>query len=186
MWPMVVTWLVFCILDLCLEIVALLITPFLCLFTANGWPKWGGWFWTYDNPPQGDGGFQAKRAPYVPAVTAWERYFNRVAWLYRNPTYGFSRLLGVPFERGCKVEIARKVGNGINISDKYRRAGYYLAICRDVDDIPIAFEFYMVLPWSDTQCLRVRLGWKIMSDKFTELRFAPLVHMVNPLKSYGE
>ncbi len=181
---LIIKWLALTAADLCLQIAALFVTPVLSLFTSDGWPKWGSLFWTYDNPPQGDNGWQTKRAPYIPANTRWRLYVNRVMWLYRNPTYGFAKNVSVSYNKSQLIRIIISGGHGLDISDKYGRSGYYLAVCEN-GVLPSAFEFYLVCQWSESKCLRVRIGWKIVTDKFAKIGFAPLVHMINPVKSYG-
>lgn len=50
----------------------------------------------------------------------------------------------------------------------------------------VAFEFYCVFPCGFGRCLRSRLGWKIMTDKFERFGFAQLVNTFNPLDGYGD
>lgn len=180
-----ILWALFFVIDKILLILSLPLIPFLSLFTANGWPKWGSIFWTYDNPPQGDLGYQAKRAPYCPASSPWELYVNRVFWLYRNPNYGFNKLACIIYGSDLEVKMVRFGGAGDMISDKYRHPGWYYAECRNHYNDLIAFEFYAVLPWSENHDLRIRLGWKILTNKFQQLGFAPLVGTINPFDGYG-
>jgi hypothetical protein len=179
-------WIIFCLIDWAMLPVHYALAPLLSLFTGRGWPKWGGWFWTYDNPPQGDGGFQVKRAPYINASSPWQLYVNRVFWLWRNPLYGLQKAFSVRHGSDVIVKLIRFGGSGVDTSDKYRRAGWYYAECLDDFEYLIAFELYAVIPWSSTRCLRLRLGWKIVTDKFERLGFAPLVDTFNPLDGYGD
>ena len=161
-----------------------LLAPFLSLRTGDGWPSWGGWFWTWDNPPQGDRGFLTKRAPFPNAVTGWRGWVNRTAWLWRNPLYGLKRRLAVPLLGDTELPI---ITGDSYISDRYGPPGRRRAtIWRDggID----AFELYIVRPYKlfPNRCLRVRVGWKIGGDSFLEDGFAPLVCVINPFKSYGE
>lgn len=48
------------------------------------------------------------------------------------------------------------------------------------------FEFYCILPWSETRDLRCRIGWKMMTPKFKEYGFAQLVTTCNPFDGYGK
>jgi len=167
--------------DIVLLCVAYPLAPLLSLFTADGWPAWGAWFWTFDNSPQGDRGFIRERAPFTPAVTPLQRYANRVAWLWRNPLYGFQKAACVDYQPSYVVN---HIGNP-DISDKYKVAGWYFAECRDSKGDLVAFEFYMVKPWLPGRCIRVRVGWKIMTDKFSIKGFAPFVDTINPIDGYG-
>lgn len=181
-----IKWLLLTAIDLLLLPVAYALAPVISLFTANGWPKFGGWFYTYDNPPQGDSGYQTKRAPFPLADTPKKLYYNRVAWLWRNPLYGYQKFAGIKYDKDLVVKLIRMGGAGLKTSDKYKRAGWYYAECVDDFGEVEAFELYIVLPWSVSRCIRVRLGWKIMTDKFEKAGFAPLVDTFNPLDGYGD
>ena len=176
-----VRWAALFLCDIVMLFVAYPLAPFLSLFTAYGWPKWGAWFWTFDNSPQGDRGFIRSRAPFTPAETPFQRYANRVAWLWRNPLYGFQRASAVEYKQDYVVT---HTGNP-DISDKYKIAGQYFAECRDSTGKLVAFEFYLVKPWLFGRCIRVRIGWKVMTDKFSSKGFAPFVDTINPVDGYG-
>ncbi len=176
-----IKWLIFALFDLAMLPVWYLSAPFLSLFTAGGWPKGGTWFWTYDNPPQGDAGFIRERAVFCPAGSPFTLYVNRVWWLWRNPGYGLQKYLGLINHSGLTVTLK----GDPRIGDKERRPGWYFARCVDMRGHTVAFEYYLVKPWSASKCLRVRLGWKIQSRKFASAGFAPLVNTPNPFKAYG-
>lgn len=142
---------------------------------------WGGWFGTWDNPPQGDSRWL--RLGWFPGkTTGIKGYLNRVGWLFRNPGYGFQRWAAVNYSDRNKL-IAK--GNP-DISDKYKIPGSYLAKLYDKNSKLIAFEYYLVKPWSDTKCIRIRFGWKLVTDKFETYGFAAYVNTFNPFKSYGK
>lgn len=101
--------------------------------------------------------------------------------MFRNPLYGFARVTSVRYTPSLMITCR---GNQ-DISDKYAVPGWYLATARESGRLK-AFEFYCVLPWAFGKCLRARLGWKIMTDKFQRNGFAPLVNTCNPFKGYGE
>ena len=65
----------------------------------------------------------------------------------------------------------------------------------------VGFEFYGIFPWMPedktfsvfrwtfkikAKDLRVRLGWKILTDKYQIGGFAPLVNTFNPVDGYGK
>lgn len=162
---------------------AMLVVP---LFTrAQGPDKriytWGGWYGTYDNPPQGDRGYVTKRSLFPNVITGWKGYINRALWMWRNKLYGYNAFASVPFSADVKVEFT---GNP-DISDKYKIAGSYKAYAFKGKRL-IGFEYYAVLPWSKKRNLRFRLGWKILTRKFEQYGFAQLVTTFNPLDGYGD
>lgn len=176
-------WLAFALLDWLLLPVWYLAALLISLFTSedSGWPWWAGWASTYDNPPSGDERWQ--RLGFFPfEYSGFKGYANRVGWLWRNPGYGFAKAVSVPWEEDTVIHSS---GNR-DISDKYKVPGYYLAIAREPHwQDAIAWELYIVAPCGFGKCLRVRLGWKIMTHKFQSMGFAPLVNTCNPFKSYG-
>ena len=142
---------------------------------------WGGWFGTYDNPPQGDAGFVTKRAPFPNTVTGFKGYINRVQWMRRNRLYGLKRKLSVEFH----PDTAKYYQGNEAVSDKYQIAGT-LRVWAQSKGKPYAFEYYKVLPYTKKRCVRIRLGWKIKGRKFTEPGdFAPLVFTINPFDTFG-
>lgn len=163
--------------------------PVICIFTRarpdldeHGEP-WGWIYGTWDNPPQGDSKWL--REGWFPYQTkGFTGYLNRVGWLFRNPCYGFQRMAGVAYD---PYNIIAVTGDP-DISDKYERPGKYFSTVRTADGKLIAFEYYIVKPWTLLpwkKCQRYRLGWKIMTDKYERYGFATLVDTVNPWKSYG-
>jgi len=146
---------------------------------------WGGWLGTWDNPPQGDLGYNENRAFFKGGyTTGWKGYLNRIGWLWRNPGYNFQRAIGQPLPEGDSWSLTW-VGNP-DISDKRMKTGYYFAKLR-VNGKVEAFEFYLVKPYGPFgKCLRVRLGWKMMTDKFPRYKFATFVDTVSPFKHYGD
>jgi hypothetical protein len=179
-------WFALALLDYAL----LLTVPFAALIVAARTSEqpyglapysWGGLYGTYDNPPQGDEGYVRKRAPFIGVTTGFKGYVNRVVWMLRNPLYGFQRRASVEYKTGITLKIKGKQ----DISDKYKVPGWYFVRAYRNNKL-YAFELYAVLPWPGSRCLRVRLGWKLLTDKFERYGFAQLVDTVNPLKSYGD
>ena len=180
------------IADIALMPVWLIGAIFLSIFTRAGSYHndedviytWGGWLGTWDNPPQGDAGYNENRAFFKGGyTTGLKGYANRVGWLWRNPGYNFQRKIGMDYPEGDNWELSW-VGNH-TISDKYEIPGYYFAKLK-IDGKTEAFEFYLVKPWLFGKCLRIRLGWKMMTDKFERYGFATFVDTVSPLKNYGD
>lgn len=179
-------WFALCLLDLLAHLTLPFAPPVIALFT-RAMPyglrpyTWGGWWGTWDNPPQGDEGFVVRHAVFPGVVTGAKGYVNRVQWMWRNKLYGLAKLMAVSYSPTLQLSY---VGDP-NISDKGRRPGYYFAKLHDGKRL-IAFEFYCVLPWSATRNFRCRLGWKFMTDKFQRYGFAQFVNTANPFDGYGE
>ena len=193
-------WLALAVLDVLL----LLTVPFAAPIVAamyraqpHGLPAYTwGWLWgTYDNPPQGDEGYVRKRAPFPRLITGWQGYVNRAWWMIRNPVYGFARWVALDYSADQVQHVIGKDG----ISDKDGIPGWYFVRVYSPHKL-VGFEFYGVFPWMPedkvfkvwkftltlkARDLRVRLGWKILTDKFRERGFAPIVNTVNPFDGYG-
>ena len=181
-------WLVLCVLDWVLLLTVPVAAPIVALFTRyqpHGKDSYSwGWIWgTYDNPPQGDEGFMRKRAPFAGEVYGWRGYVNRVVWMIRNPLYGFARMIALPYGANTVQQVLGQDG----ISDKDKRPGWYFVRVRDLTSWRVVgFEFYGVFPYTSSRNVRIRLGWKILTDKFQRNGFAQFVNTFNPLDGYGE
>lgn len=179
-------WLALALLDWAMHLTLLVAPPIIAAFTRE-MPyglrpyTWGSLWGTWDNPPQGDQGFVSKHAIYAGVTTGWRGYINRVQWMWRNKLYGLAKLMAVPYSPDFQLSY---VGDA-TISDKHKRPGYYFARLHDGKRLA-AFELYCVLPWSETRNLRMRLGWKMMTDKFQRYGFAQLVNTFNPFDGYGD
>ena len=179
-------WLALCLIDWAMWFTVFIMAPIISAFTRSQpydmQPYTWGWLWgTYDNPPQGDEGFVRERAPFPGITSGFKGYVNRIMWMIRNPLYGMAKRMSV--EWSPTLTISHR-GNP-SISDKYEIPGWYFAKATDIAGRVVAFELYAVLPWGFGKCLRARLGWKIMTDKFQRYGFAPIVNTANPIKSYG-
>lgn len=185
-----IKWFVMLILDLFMliftSVPAAIIVP---LFTrVQNWERkdtytWG-WIWgTFDNPPQGDLGYHTKRAPFINELTGLKGYINRVFWMLRNPLYGLAKRMSLPYSGEYHYEVS---GN-LSISDKYKIPGHYFVKVFDKQGGKmVGFEYYLIKPWGDKRDLRVRLGWKISTDKYAERGYAQFVGTCNPFDGYGE
>ena len=183
----VMLWLVLALLDWALLLTVPIAAPIIAAFTRSmpygQRPYSWGWIWgTWDNPPQGDEGYATKRAPFPFTDDGWRGYLNRVMWMIRNPLYGYARKAAVDYS---PTLVVTHKGDE-SISDKYKRPGWYFAKAENLAGQTGAFEFYCVLPWLFGRCLRARLGWKIMTDKFQRYGFAQLVNTFNPFDGYGD
>lgn len=178
-----------------LKVVLLIPLPLLMwvipIFTrAEGHNKdfysWGGWYGTYDNPPEGDESYISKRALYPNVTTGFKGYVNRALWMWRNKLYGYNAFASVKYKSNLTV---KKVGKSY-ISDKDRVPGWYFVQLFDGKNL-VGFEFYGVFPWKYNitkveRDVRIRMGWKIDTDKFQRYGFAQLVGTLNPFDGYGD
>lgn len=181
-----VKWLALCVLDWLLLLTVPIAAPVIAAFTRaqphDASPYSWGWLWgTYDNPPQGDEGYVEKRAPFPDQVRGFKGYLNRVWWMIRNPLYGFARISSIEYSPLQTMKLIGKDG----ISDKDKIPGWYFVRLYHIGKL-VGFEFYGVFPWIESRNLRMRLGWKILTDKFERQGFAQLVNTFNPLDGYGD
>ena len=196
-------WLTLALFDVLLLLTVPIAAPIIAAFTRyqpHGLPSYSwGWLWgTYDNPPQGDEGFVRKRAPFPGECFGWRGYVNRIMWMIRNPMYGFARLVALDYSVDQVQQLIGKDG----ISDKEGIPGWYFVRLHSLKSGKcVGFEFYGVFPWMKEHTvhnymtgkeytftardLRIRLGWKILTSKFRERSFAPIVNTVNPVDGYN-
>lgn len=180
-------WLALCLLDWLLLLTVPFAAPLVALFTRHqphGMPSYSwGWIWgTYDNPPQGDEGYVASRSPFPGFTTGWRGYLNRAWWMVRNPLYGFARMAALDYD----IDTVQQVLGRDGISDKDGKPGWYFVRVRALDSWRVVgFEFYGVFPYCKTRDVRIRLGWKILTDKFKRQGFAQMVNTFNPFDGYG-
>lgn len=176
-------WFLLTVLSVSADICNLVLAWPYSLFTANGWPSWGRWLQTYDNPPRGDG--QWLKEGWFPGITTgFKGYLNRVGWIIRNSMYTLAKeVLGLSLPE----EAVLSWDGNENTSDKWAKPGFYRAVLTANHEV-VGWEYYVVHPykWWPTRCMRLRLGWKMMTKKFDKDNKAQLVHSFNPWKSYGD
>lgn len=145
--------------------------------------RWGGWWGTFDNPPQGDRGYRTKHAPFIDPKNGFQRYINRSVWIIRNSLYNWKLQFAVHYKHCTNKTL---FGNP-DISDKYKVPGWLFVVARCPKGKLTAWEWYSVTPYSKKRNLRVRLGWKIKGDKFDEEgEFVQMVFTINPFDGYGK
>ena len=158
-----------------------LIAPIYSLFTANGWPTWGKWLQTPDNPPTGDEQF-ARDGVFFEGKNLFSRWFNRAHWIIRNALNGFcTDVLG--FEPDI-IDRCYSIGNP-RVGDKRKVEGLFSQdVVRGLDEV--AFQHYFIHKWSENYCFRARIGWKLSSwpnpKNGGKYQF---VCSITPLKRYG-
>lgn len=180
-------WLLISLVKLPLLLTVPLAAVLISLFTRPDFEekdiyKWGSLWGTFDNPPQGERAWVNKNSPFIGHVTGIKGYINRVLWMIRNPLYGFTKVADVSYDSDDVLHIKGNPG----ISDKYKIPGWVFATLRDRTGKLKAFEWYSVTPWSKNRNLRIRIGWKIKTDKMQERGWARHVVTLNPFDGYGK
>lgn len=180
-------WLVLALLDWLLLLTVPIAAPIITAFTREGSHlepeyNWGSIWGTYDNPPQGDEGFVRKRSLFKGVTTGFKGYLNRVHWMIRNPLYGYARKCVLNYDDKQTQILIGEDG----ISDKDGIPGWYFVRVYNGKKL-VGFEFYGVFPYKfwKGRDLRIRLGWKILTEKFKEKGFAPIVNTFNPFDGYN-
>ena len=180
-------WFILTVFKLFILLPSLLVAPQVIALFTKSVPQdlpiytWGGWWGTYDNPPQGDESFVEEGAFFPNITTGLKGYINRVQWMWRNKLYGYNKLTSIDYDVNNEMTF---IGDPA-ISDRAKHPGWYFAKLHNGKKL-IGFEFYCVLPWSETRDLRCRIGWKMMTSKFAEYGFAQLVTTCNPFDGYGK
>lgn len=83
-----------------------------------------------------------------------QRYFCRLAWLYRNTAYGFAyEVLGREYTPKENV-VLKKYGGGID-------AEWISYIDDNHETIDKTWSFYLTKPWCKYFYLRIYAGWKL-------------------------
>ena len=150
---LLIKYLIVTLLSFSAEFLAFLVAPLIVLFQSNEKLPFGfKWMETHDNDLLGDGGHQLRWADKP-------KYFQRVAWLWRNRAYRFSYdQLGftVKPSHSAKFYGNPRVAN----RDPYV-GGFLLGMIYDDQLAPLAFEFYYCKRWVGMRAIRLRFGWKI-------------------------
>jgi hypothetical protein len=116
------------------------------------------WWQTPDNPLEGDEGYRTLHAPFKNPINFFQKYINKVFWLYRNPMYGFNiSVLGQILPDDFKFY---SFGNA-HTSNRPLSKGIVLRLVYNNTDAWF-FQLYIVIPyWKNSRCLRLNLGYKI-------------------------
>lgn len=192
-------WLLFCVPDLVMQIVGKALSPVLPLFVrteknAYGeieWrtdgsamqahlPRWLSWFETDDHDCDGDRGSWERH----PGFDWCSTYKRRVAWFFRNTSYGFCiRVIGVPVYPSDEYVVK---GNP-DASDTNGISGVcFRRVYRD--GRLICFQWYCIR-WYENRwfraCIRIGLGWKLFGNWHNESgKVAQHQIYCNPLKKF--
>ena len=135
--------------SLAMTLLALLLAPVLPLFAdRNGWLPWRlSWFQTPDNSLWGDEGH----------IVRWggrRSYWRMVAWLLRNPAYGFE-WDGPLAARCAPLSVVKVWGNPWIKNRTAAIAGWYF--CR----VGPYWNFKAVIPLFGDLAFMPEFGWKL-------------------------
>lgn len=169
-----------------MTLLAVILAPVLpALASDTGWlPSWLMWFQTPDNSVDGDAGYKSAHAPYPGLQTGWQRYINRVVWLWRNPANGFDwRVLSIETDPTDIVQVrGDSATSNIPGHDGIRMIRLWRTDLATRLQELVAWEWYYVRRWGQTSyCVRARLGWKIPAQIGKPATF---VCSFNPLMGY--
>lgn len=160
----ILLWIALLLPTLLIELAAWILAPLLALAVNDSGrlPRWLRIFATADNTAFGDRDHDRRWA-------GRPRYPRIVAWLWRNPAYGFSN-----------GPVAARVSGPIRVSgnqwtsDRPLVEGWCL---RQTDDG--IWHYYLVRRWGPGFCLRLNIGWKLAGDPGGP-NIGQLVCSVNP------
>lgn len=177
-------WMLLATLSIIMSIAGASLVPFGLLIAGTGRLPWFLQWFDNDREPYGD----TARRPAIAAATgirhAWLRYW----WLaIRNPANNFGYLPWVGFAQTLAPRY-QQLGNP-RTSDQGEAGWKFVRALQQPSGKLMAFELYIVAPWSATRCLRVRLGWKIDHNieplyRRRDGTTAQLVVVINPFDSF--
>ena len=115
-----------------------------------------------------------------PYITKMPRYFRRMFWLIRNPSYGFNWTV-----LATKPLPYNKFGYIGNLSCD--TSGNNFGVCLSWIEGTVYFHFKAYLPTFKGKCLKLRFGWNL-SNSLLDLSYPNKVlkycFTCNPFKSY--
>ena len=177
---MYIRWFVLSVIGLFLTIVQIILSPILALFTPR-LPNWLSWFQTVDFDLLGDDGhYKRWNWLYTRVPTTLAIYIQQLAWLLRNPTDGWDYNWSLNYSVSDKSKLI--VNGDIRTSNRPIHSG----ICKATIDNK--WMYYKILRYSNTKCLRIYLGWKLMGlvNNPNEASRFPLVMVINPFSGLSE
>lgn len=159
-------WLAHALISFLATLLSYLIAPIIVPFAATRLPKAFRWMETYDNDLDGDNGWKTEH------FVGWPRYIKRVLWLWRNPVGTLDYWLGATVDKP-RVWGDPKTSNRPGHSGLcFARSGRF-------------WMLYYVRQWGESKrCLRIYLGWKLMSAVHGNRGRFPLVYSINPLMGF--
>ena len=162
----ILRWLLYLPLDILSAVAAYVVAPVVAAVPEATAQRYFWWFLTPDNPITGDAGHERRWA-------GKPVYFKKVAWLWRNKAYGFSKSV-----IGAKTLRPVSVYGDPETTDTGPHEGW--AVWRTPDGY---WQFYYIkkMPWG--KVLRINLGWKLWGHSLTETS-GMYVFTINPFKRW--
>ncbi|AHJ86977.1 hypothetical protein STP4a_123 [Salmonella phage STP4-a] len=176
------SWIFLVPLDFISMVLAVVLTPFIVPFYSEKTghlPKGFRWMETYDNPIDGDRG-HIERWSKIRKIPVLGKYFQRVAWLWRNKAYNFAYyVLGRPATSEFHYRGNPNVESGS--PDKAHHGWLFMWN----DDAWGVFAAVPYLRIGKIQFyLRVYCGWKLKSLLSRPIPRAMLAFHINPFRFY--
>ena len=172
----ILAWISLTFFSLIVNLLAFPLAPVIAFISLNNEvPSVFNWWMTPDNEIDGDEGHRAR---WPDNSTNWDRLKRRVAWLWRNRSYGFDYDV-------C----GRVIGDNLTtygdvlVSDRTPVSGYLFQW-----DEKGTWAFYLVKPYSfkKDRCIRIRLGWKIDNTRIGYHDKNMMATSVSITKKYGK
>lgn len=112
--------------------------------------------------------------PNFTIIERIQRYFCRLAWMYRNCNYGFSYDVTGATVDGDKIQTI------CNIKEPYNRQ--YFKVEANTDLMDAHWVLYYKKQYCKRFMLRIFLGWKMQSVKPGEQKRCMLAFHINPFR----
>lgn len=166
------------LVSLPLVLIGILITPIilLCIGDNPKFPVWLNWF---DNA---DHWLGRDTSTYDAIIT---QGFAARYWFiaFQNPTNLFGyRVLGVQVKNSLVILDTNNqylVGDGAGNEPGYLKQEV-------LEDLDLIYEYYYILKWNSTHCLRFRMGWKIGNPEKNKIGdYIENVFVFQPYKAYS-
>ncbi|MFA7278645.1 MAG: hypothetical protein WC100_00955 [Sterolibacterium sp.] len=152
LFPFAVLWWILLLLpSMIVNVASTLGAPLWARFAddAGAYPWWLRWAATWDFGADGDPPFISQHAPFPGVRTGAEQLANRIAWMRRNPAYGWDKWIGATV-----TDIA--LYGSRPLSGDLKSSGWFFAIAADG-----TWQLYITHHWTDKHCTKINLGWKL-------------------------
>lgn len=118
--------------------------------------------------------------PNFTLIERIQRYFCRLAWLYRNTGYGFS--YDVCGREYLPVTVVKHIDYKLSKDNEC----HIYTVNDDYSSYNSTFRLYYCKPWCKWFYLRIYFGWKITETEGFKLRHSQLAFFINPFRLINE